>query len=269
MEDNTRECIALIEAMPTADEVSSWLNWTVDDANTEKVKAFAQKVKTARLYYDNASKNPEQSAFISQENGAKLLAVETAFRAVKEKFNMPLIVTELRVSETSTHKIAYNVGEVFDPTGLVILLVYDDGSTEIADASKISVKETTDNVRLTKFHKEVTVIYRDGTESKTLLIKITVTEGGASATQDDEDGGNAGLVIGLIVGGAVLLGGAAAVAVWQIRKNKLAKNNEEEPASDEKEDDDGADAVETVLDAAEALGEIVEDITNSDDNAEN
>ena len=265
MEDNTRACIALIEAMPTAAEVSSWLNWTVDAANTAKVKAFAQDVKTARLYYDNAFKNPDQAAFISQANGEKLLAVETALRAVKERFNIPLIVTDLRVAESSTHKTAYKAGEIFDPTGLVIVLVYDDGSTEIADAANISVKETTKQVALTKFHKEVTVVYTDGDVTKELLIKITVTDGGASNEQADNDGGKVGLIIGLIAGGVVLLGGAAAIVLFKIRKGKNPQN----PSPEEKEELEIADIADELMDAVEAIEEVVENIADTDDGAEN
>ena len=59
-------------------------------------------------------------------------------KSVKARFGIALTVSSLRVSPDSTHKTEYKVGDKFDPTGLKIIVTYDDYSTEEADISKVT-----------------------------------------------------------------------------------------------------------------------------------
>ena len=139
MEDNTREAIRLIDEMYQAMQSEKWSEWTVTDENKLLVTARAETVRTARVYYNNATANETQAKFITDEITEKLTAVEETLRVVKKKFGIETKVYEIRVAAESTHKTQYNVGETFDLTGLVITVVYDDYSTETADPSEITL----------------------------------------------------------------------------------------------------------------------------------
>ena len=177
MKDETRVCINLINEMPSAEEVKSWNDWTVNTENKAKVETFSEQVKLARLSYNNVMKDATQSAYVTEELSNKLLAVEGELRTVKAKFNIALKISSLEIAENSTHKTEYKVGETFSLKGLILTIVYDDGSTQTADMSKV-VLENTEG--LTKYDRYVTVSY----EGKTRRISITVTEGEAETKAD-------------------------------------------------------------------------------------
>jgi hypothetical protein len=179
-EDSTRECISLIESLPEAEEVKAWLDLAKTEENKAMVQKWSDTVKTTRSYYNNAVGNKEQSQFITAELSEKLLAVETELRAVKKAFGIAIKLAELRVASTSTHKTEYMAGETFDMTGLVIELVYDDYSTEIANPAQVTLKTTTELSRLTRY---VEVSY----SGKTLRILVTVKEVESSDEETSEE----------------------------------------------------------------------------------
>ena len=114
---------------------------------------------------------------ITEELENTLLAVEKDMRVVKQYFNIPIHISSLEVDVSSTHKSQYLVGETFDMTGLVVLIVYDDYSTEFADMSKVTLELTRG---LSKYDRYVTVSY-EGTEEE-LRVAVTVME----EEEDDE-----------------------------------------------------------------------------------
>ena len=179
-EDETRMCIQIIDGLPEASEINAWLSWDKTDANKLTVEEISETVKRARLYFNNASSKAEQKAFISAEQESKLLAVEKALRSVKEYFGIAINLVELRVAETSSHKSEYVAGEKFDMTGLVIELVYDDYSTEIASGSQLKLDTTKALTKLTKY-----VVVRCNGE--TVRVQVTVKEGAADTDKDNSD----------------------------------------------------------------------------------
>ena len=180
-EDDTRIFLSMMESFPDASEIEAW---TTATTTKEEVEAFAGEVKTARRYYNNASKKVAQATFV-EEYTERLMAIEGALRAVKPIFGIEIKLSEIRVAEDSTHRTTYVVGETFDMTGLKIELVYDDESTMIADSDKIVLWTTK---KLGKLDKLVTVEY----EGETLSIRINVEEtnsgdGTGDSSTPDED----------------------------------------------------------------------------------
>ncbi len=169
MEDATRECIETVKAMPTVEEVKAWGALEKTEENKAKIVAFAETMKTARIYYNNAKANEGQTVFITEEIENKLLGVEEALRGVKKYFEIPLVIDELRVAEDSTHKSEYLTGEFFDTTGLSIIIVYDDYSTESLDVSKMQLVTSG---KLSKYNRYVELKY----EGVKVRVPVTVSE---------------------------------------------------------------------------------------------
>ncbi len=170
IEDDTRACISLVTDMPEATEIATWVNWDKTDAEKKAyVKSFAETLKTARIYYNNAVENADQVGFISKELATKLEAVEGAFRAVKSHFEIPFVISELRVAEDSQHKKNYISGETFDMTGLSMVIVYDDYSVAEADSSKLVLLTNTPLIK-------ENVVVRISYEGTIVLVPITVVD---------------------------------------------------------------------------------------------
>ena len=210
--DETRDCIDLIEnQFPTEATLNAWKTADANDtAIKAEIEAVSELVKRARVYFNNACTNDQQAQFVLGLE-EKLLDVEEALRAIKARFGIKVTLSEVRIAEGSTHKDQYKVGEVFDMTGLVVELVYDDYSTEIADFSQLKLVTTE---ALTKYDKVVEIKYK----SKTLRIRVTVTEeseetppqqsGDSSAEEEKGCGsvvGISGLLAAVALGAAVLL----------------------------------------------------------------
>ncbi len=218
-EDDTRECIAMIESLPTASEIDAWLSWAKTAENKAIVQDMADKVKSARLYYNNTQTDASQSAFITEEMENKLFAVESSLRAVKKYFGVKITISSLRVAENSTHKSEYATGESFNMSGLVVEIVYDDYSTEIADKTAVALKTTE---ALTKYDRYVVVTY----EGKQLRVAVTVSEEAQNVTDDEpEKESNLPLIIVLSIVGAAVLGGAG-FAVFMVMKKRKTANSE-------------------------------------------
>ena len=157
IEDYTREFVSLVSDMPTGEEIKAWLKWEKTDENVAQVKAFAETVKTARSHYNNAIADAGQAKFVTEALAEKLLEVEDALRSVKKYMGIPFVVSGLQVSEASTHKAEYKVGEKFKLDGLVVLVVYDDYSVEEADFDEL---ELLTSGKLTTYNKYVEVACR-------------------------------------------------------------------------------------------------------------
>ena len=233
-EDDTRDGISLIESLPEASEVNSWLALEKSEENKAMIQEWSELVKRARSYYNNAIGKEGQAQFITAELSAKLLAVEKELRTVKKAFGIAINLSELRVASTSTHKTQYLEGETFDMTGLVIELVYDDYSTEIANPSQVTLKTTSALGRLTRY---VVVTY--GGEE--LRILVTVQEIGGDDEEEEEDSSEEEVSseevesttstddekkgCGWIVGGCIAAGVAmGAAGVFFFLKYKKGKN---------------------------------------------
>ncbi|MBO4940107.1 MAG: leucine-rich repeat protein [Clostridia bacterium] len=213
IEDATRQFVDWINSdkTPTPANVAEWMNLPITDENKAMVAAFAEEVKTYRLYYNNVNKNAAQAQFVTQEQTDKLLGIETQMRNVKARFGIVSKISDLKLAPTSAHKNVYKIGSTFDMTGLVMTVVYDDYSTETVDANKLTL-ETTEE--LTAYDRYVMVSY----EGKSAQVLITVNETGT--LEEDNSSSDTETVVPQtnltwlwIVIGVVALGGAAA-AVW-------------------------------------------------------
>ncbi len=234
MEDDTRTCIQIVTEMPSAETVATWANWEKTDENRAKLLEIAEKMKTARLYYNNAMASEGQKGYITEDIEEKLFAIETELRAVKRAFGIIPIKTQLLISKDSTHKTEYKSGDKFDMTGLVILVEYDDYSTEevsFADLRLETAGELTDNTYV--------VVSYSGMQ---VYVPITVTPDDGKTNKS-----LGGCKLGIIIGVTSAIIPAIGVAVFLIIKRKrnkkaLAEAIVEEGENTEAEQAEGAEA---------------------------
>ncbi len=241
MEDSTRETIASIEGMYTAEEVAAWLTLPKTEENVKMVKAFVETMKVTRIGYNNAMSKEGQAVFLSDEHTEKLLAVEEKLRAVKQYFEIPFIIQDLQVAENSTHKTEYLMGEKFDMTGLSVLIVYDDYSMVEADFSKLVLLT---NGELIPENKYVNVQY----EGKIVRVAINVTDPSAVVTpptdsttessdndaSQEEGGSNLWIILVCCGGGLAIL----AVGAFFFQKKRKSGNKENTVAPTEAKADE-------------------------------
>ena len=119
-DDTSRNALALIEKIPSAEQVLA-LTEGQKDLWTE----YRASVTAARNAYNLVT--TIQSPFVT--NSAKLYETEAAMREKAPLFGET--VTRERISiSTNPTKMTYVRGEVFDPSGMVLTLVWSDGSRE-------------------------------------------------------------------------------------------------------------------------------------------
>ena len=286
IEDNTRECIKIITEIPTAEEVSAWAQWEKTEENLATVQAFAAKLKSARIYYNNASSDAGQAVYLTAEMENKLLSVEEALRAVKKAFGIPFVIQELQIAEDSTHKSQYLIGEEFDMTGLSFLVVYDDYSVEAADSSKLQLLT---QGKLSEYNKYVELRY----EGVKVRVPVSVTSGVVtppveedssseeSSTESSSEENSAEeskfdfMVVLYIVGGVAVVAAAAYVGMMVIKRKKAENGVETQDVEQAEKVCDTADNGEKaiVYDYAqqsnndEVIGEVLENPVESETSA--
>lgn len=197
MDDNTRSLKNIVENFPTVDEINRWNSLEVNKENTDMVKEFSALVISAHELYNILASDYQRELF-TEENAQKLFEVENALKSVKKHFGIQVKINSLTISESSTHKTVYKEGEKFSLKGLVLVINYEDYSTDLADMGKI-ILESTYDTELTPLNRYV---YVEGTGEYAglrLMIPITVAEAGATVYEN-----SSALVIGLAVGGSVL-----------------------------------------------------------------
>ncbi len=232
-EDDTRLFLAMMEAFPAVEEIQAWMDLALTEENKAMVEGFSAEVKTARRFFNNASKKPAQVGFV-EEYAQQLQAIERELREVKLYFNIPIKLVELRIAADSTHRTTYTEGEEFDMTGLKVELVYDDESTEIADNNKLVVVDPIG--KLDKYDNLITIEYEG--EMGWITIKVTPApnednsssdedsssdsseEGGesSSSTQDSSERKPSGC--GSVIGGATAMLTALAACVVCLKGRK-------------------------------------------------
>ena len=233
MEDVTREIVDNIQAF--AEMIPEILEWTtnVTEANKAKLEAFAEEVKATRSNYNTIKTNVAQSAYVTDELLDTLMDVEMKVREAKAAYGIVIQLRSLQISEDSMHRQNYIVGETFDMTGLELVLVYEDFSTEIVGVEEITLLTTT---ALTLRTKYVEVECR----GKKTPVPVTVTEAvvepevpeTSEPTQDSQipetsvepeaeskGGGCGGVVSGVSLGAITLALGVAFSA--KKRKNEV------------------------------------------------
>ena len=186
MDDGTRAFIELVDGFASEDDLQTWATAAKNgDVTTyyEEVNSLSANVKEARRLYDNTQE--AQFAFIPDGYAEKLSATENALRDVKKAYGITVTVVRLKVQ--GNYKKNYVEGETFDMSGLQIVIVYDDNSTEIADAKDLTLVTT---AALTQYHNMVEVKYNDGKGTvKSAYVQIVVKPSGAE-NSGAENGGN-------------------------------------------------------------------------------
>ncbi|MBQ7369204.1 MAG: leucine-rich repeat protein [Clostridia bacterium] len=242
MTDDTRTSLRLVSALAGADEVATWLAWNASDAALKaRVESFSAQVKAARASYNNVLKDEAQAAIFGEENGAKLLAVEEKLREVKAHFNIPVFVSTIAASKTSEHKTEYTEGDSFDPTGLVVTVTYDDGSTKELTLDSQQLVIESEEI-LTKYDQYVIVKYTENGKTKSAYLVITVGEKELSSIEKYPEEANVMRSV-LIYGGLgmMLIGGLGVLVMLAIQRRKVAKAASFAVGSAQ---DTGADAAE-------------------------
>ncbi|MBQ7912890.1 MAG: leucine-rich repeat protein [Clostridia bacterium] len=208
MEENTNVFVSIVDAIDLT-ELNAWLSWdTSDEDKKAEILAFSEQLALARLYCNNARESATQAQYATAERLDKLEKAEKLVREVKAKFNVFVGVKELKIATFATYKKEYREGETFDGTGLIALLIYDDGSQ-----TELSVSELTLDEKYTQPLKANTqyVRYFYGEQSLIVRIKVIANEQSdgeeESAPAKDEKTG-CGSEMGLSAATLGLLGAA-------------------------------------------------------------
>lgn len=224
MDDTTRDAISAIEGLESVETVRSWLSWEVNDTNLTQLQEAIELVKEARRLYNNIS-GKDQLAYISGDLVTKLTDIETIMRDLKQKFGIKLVISDIKAN--TDYKKDYVEGDTFDLNGLILTIVYDDGSTELADLSKLTLISPLDG--LTRYDAEVKFSYQYGdstSDTYTVRIKVNVTgendtTAGETPPPDDNDS-NALIYVFIAIGAVIVLGGAAVAVIFFYRKKKAS-----------------------------------------------
>ena len=170
-EPDTLAAIEAIGALPAVEDIKA----LTDMADREEAKAlltaYRETARAARLAFNRVT-NADQLAFI--ENAAQLTAAEAAIRAVRQAFGENVSITELRV-KSSPSKLTYVDGELFDAAGLVVTVIYDDGSQEDVSSGFVLPTEP-----LVAGQQTVTFYYQGVAKT----ISVTVNRSGSTVDPD-------------------------------------------------------------------------------------
>ncbi len=181
MSEATHSFIELVYGFVSASEIAGWTEPTVSKAQVEK---FSEQVKTAHGYYNTFSNDEYQLSLVDASLITKFNEIETVLRGVKKAYGIEVAIS--RLTYTGNFKSEYKVGETFDITGLQVVVIYDDYSTENADMSKVTYDL---HDPLTEMNNVIELQY----EGATLFVRINVTEGGNDpATEAGGCGGGCG-----------------------------------------------------------------------------
>ena len=186
MDDVTREFIGMIDGFESAATMQEWKSAAESgDTATYRaaVEAFSEAVKLARLQYNNIT-DETQRGFIPDGYAEKLEETENEMRDIKKQYGVTVNVSRLEYLD-SGYKKDYVAGETFDMTGLTVIIVYDDGSRETADSSRLTLVTTR---ALTVTTRTVEVEYRDENgKTYTVFVRVSVSAAAkASAVKAEE-----------------------------------------------------------------------------------
>ena len=155
-DDTTRECNEALKTIPTVDEINAL---TASDGTLWN--SYKAKMSAARDVYDNVSL-VQRNAFVT--DWQKLVSSEAAMRSKATLFGETVKKETISVT-TYPAKTTYIVGETFNPDGMVLTLLWSDGSKEeISDGFNYTKS------KLTESSRTVTITY----EGLTTTLNVTV-----------------------------------------------------------------------------------------------
>ncbi len=211
MTDETRAAVNAIDAFPSVSEINAWASNKTEE-NRVMVENLSAIAKQTRAYVNMALSDARQTEYLTMERVSVLSSVETALRAAKNAYGITVNISRLSYDQNSNYKKTYVEGEMFDMTGLVISIEYDDGSIETADMSKMTLVTTKP---LTKLDKVVT-LSGYGREIG-IMVSVLAADEIVNTESDDKNGG---MIVAVVIVLVLAAGGAAGFFVW---KKKGAK----------------------------------------------
>lgn len=226
--DNTTH--AAMDRMAEAEAIAGTAD-IAQAATLADLSDIADAVAAARAAYNRVTL-PEQKTLCT-DLYRSLLAYEAALRDAKARLGAPVAMDRLELSAVPD-KIRYTAGETFDPTGMVIRVVYADGSEITLNAGQYTLDKTV----LHAGDTGVTVSYTDGGRTVSVVVLLNVQGEDPDPTPDptpDEPDGpdtpdvptpsdNGGLpaaaIAGIVVAVVLVLGGGTAAVILVLRRKK-------------------------------------------------
>ncbi len=228
-DDTTHEAFEAIEKMPSVEDILAVA--TLEELTKEG--GFADLVKDAREKYNKITFS--EQILLAQESYEVLLEAEDAMRRRKAELGAPVAIDRLVVA-SAPDKIRYDAGDHFDKTGLVIKVIFEDGS-------EIDVTENcTFNIDVISADdsKVVATYVADG-HSYTVDILINVNQVinpnpepvNPEPTKPTEDKDNDAVTIALSTVAGVLFVCGAVIAIILIKKKKAKTTGGDAEAKDD------------------------------------
>lgn len=261
-DDTTHAALDAITSLPSVEEIDAVA--TLEELTREG--GIADMVKDARNKY-NAITLSDQIT-LAQASYDVLLKAEAAVRSKKAAFGAPVSIDKLVVASTP-NKIRYNVGDHFDKTGLVIKILFVDGSEiEVTDECTFDIDVISAN------DNKVVATYSANGQTYTVDININVNQvtnpepvdpvnPDPTKPTEEEDDDTVTIALASVAGVMFAVGVAVFIALMLIKKkkaNKQAENGEDKDGTDgENEELDDDVAEEQADQPAEEVEESAED----------
>lgn len=220
-DDTTHVALEAIANLPSVEDISAVA--TLDELT--KKGGFADMVKDAREKYNRITLS--EQVILAQESYEALLKAESAIRNRKAQLGAPVAIDKLVVA-SMPNKIRYNVGEQFDKTGLVIKILFEDGSEiDVTDECSFNIDV------ISADDSKVVATYVTNGQTYTVDININVNQVinpdpvdpvDPDPTKPTEEKDNKAVIIAVsVVVPVVVLICGAVVAIVLIKKKKATK----------------------------------------------
>lgn len=253
VEPTTQTAIDSIASIPTVDEIKAITSISSAAEQSRLLTEYRDLVSKARLDYNRVT-NTEQMSFI--KDAEKLFSAEAAIREVRKALGETVKINELRV-KVYPSKTVYVDGEYFDATGMVLVLIYDDGSEEQVTSGytlpteALKAGQQTVTFSYAGISKTISVTVNRGTNTDTPggdettgPVDSSTEEPGTEKTNDND--GNpvkvTVIVLVIVIIAMIAGGGCAAIIILQKRRKTSSKNDAENgdgngDANNDSEDD--------------------------------
>ena len=233
-EEDTLKAIEAISKMPEIKDIESVKSMTDKNAAKDILAAYKELVHAARVAYNKVT-NVEQKTFIT--DAQKLFDTEKVIREAREALGETVKITDLRIKQ-SPNKLVYKAGELFDASGMILTVIYDDFSeSEVSEGFVLPTTPLTAGQQTVKFtyqgiEKEIsltvnradneTVDTGSGNDTDTSE-PGSDTESGNTDTDKPGDNGDGSPITGVVIAIIVVVA-AAVIAVTVIVLKKKAKD---------------------------------------------
>ena len=212
-DEYTKEAITLLGSMPSIEEVEALRT----SRDMTLLADYKTRVTAARRALNSIS-DSVQLSLIPQELKDLLTQTENHLREVRQLLGDTPVISRITVS-VNPGKTIYTAGEFFDPTGLVLKVIYDD-------LSEISVTEgyTYSQEALTINDSYVDILYNGAKTSVNIQVMAAPDDqpgssGGENQPTQPQKENNVGRIIGIVCG-AVALAAVCCVVVIVLKKKK-------------------------------------------------